>query len=124
MDTVARVNASFPKFTFEAVVSMRMLRFQEMSFHGDRGVLHLQAPFNPIAYREAELKLETGDETRIWRYPNLNQYVAQVENFGKAMRGEMEYPASLEFSRGTQRMIDMAFAAAGSGSGAAPIDHA
>jgi len=124
VDTIARVNASFQNFTFEAVVSMRMQPFQEMSFHGDRGVLHLVAPFNPLGYREAAVQLVTDAETRVWRFPEFNQYVAQVENFGAAMRGEMTYPAPLEFSRGTQRMIDMTFSAAGSASGNAPIDHA
>lgn len=124
VDTIARINASFPKFTFEAVVSMRMQEFQEMSFHGDRGVLHLAAPFNPLRYREASVQIGTDDETRVWRFPAFNQYVAQVENFGAAMRGEMVYPAPLEFSRGTQRMIDMAFAAAGATAGNTPIDYA
>lgn len=124
VDTVAHVNATFPEFSFEAVVSMRMHLFQEMSFHGDRGVLRVTAPFNPLSYGEAEVQLITIDETRIWRFAAINQYVVQVENFGKAMRGEMDYPTPLEFSRGTQRMIDMTFAAAGVGSGAAPVDHA
>ena len=123
VDTVARVNATFPGFTFEAVVSMRMHLFQEMAFHGDGGVLRVTAPFNPLSYGDAEVQLTTASETRLWRFA-VNQYVAQVENFGKAMRGEMDYPAPLEFSRGTQRMIDMTFAAAGAGSGATPVDYA
>ena len=124
VDATARVNASFPKFTFEAVVSMRMGLFQEMTFHGDRGVLRLVAPYNPLGYAEASVELITQNAAQVWRYPQVNQYVLQVETFGKAMRGEIDYPAPLEFSRGTQRMIDLAFAASGSGAGAAPIDYA
>lgn len=124
VDSIARVSASFPDFTFEAVVSMRMGLFQEMSFHGDLGVLRLAAPFNPLGYAEASVELITKNEARIWRFPQTNQYVLQVENFGKAMRGDIDYPAPLEFSRGTQRMIDMTFAETGTGTGAAPIDYA
>ena len=124
VDTTARVNADFPEFTFDAVVSMRMQAFQEMVFHGDQGRLHLLAPFNPIFYREAVLELVTDAETRTWRFPLVNQYVLQVENFGKAMLGEQDYPASLEFSRGTQRMIDLAFQAAGAPALRAPVDYA
>ncbi|MBT8460669.1 MAG: Gfo/Idh/MocA family oxidoreductase [Boseongicola sp.] len=124
VDATARVNASFPKFTLESVVSMRMGLFQEMSFHGDLGVLRLSAPYNPLGYAEASLELLTQNESQIWRYPQINQYVLQVENFGKAMRGEIDYPAPLEFSRGTQRMIDMTFAATGTGTSSAPIDYA
>ena len=124
VDTTSRVSASFANFSFEAVVSMRMHEFQEMSFHGDRGVLHLAAPFNPLKYAEAVVTMTTGAQTRSWRFPSVNQYVLQVENFGAAMRGEMTYPVSREFSRGTQRMIDLAFASAGVPGGNAPVDHA
>lgn len=124
VDTTARVSATFAKFTFEAVVSMRMQLFQEMTFHGDRGVLRVTAPFNPLSYGEAAVHLIAGEETQIWRFGQINQYVEQVENFGKAMRGDIAYPAPLEFSRGTQRMIDMTFAAGGAGAGASPIDYA
>ena len=49
----------------------------------------------------------------IERWPGVNHYVLQVENFGRAMRGEAAYPCPLEFSKGTQAMIDMVFEAAG-----------
>ncbi len=124
IDATARVNASFQEFTFEALVSMRMQGFQEMAFHGTRGLLHLAAPFNPLGYREAVLQLITDAETRSWRFPAVNQYVLQVESFGKSMRGETEFPVPLEFSRGTQRMIDLAFQSAGTPGGGAPIDYA
>lgn len=124
VDATARVNATFRDFSFEAVVSMRMGLFQEMSFHGDLGVLRLEAPYNPLGYAEGSVQLITKDKAQIWRYPQVNQYVLQVENFGKAMRGEIEYPASLEFSRGTQRMIEMTLAAKGIGTNAGPIDYA
>lgn len=112
VDTVARVDADFGGFTMNALVSMRMHLFQEMAFHGDQGVLRLTAPFNPGTYGEAIVHLVNGEGERIWRFTADNHYVHQVENFGRAMRGEIDYPAPLEFSRGTQAMIDMVFAAA------------
>jgi predicted dehydrogenase len=112
VDTVARVDADFGGFTMNALVSMRMHLFQEMAFHGDEGVLRLTAPFNPGSYGEAVVHLRNGEGERVWRFAAANHYVLQVENFGRAMRGEGVYPAPLEFSRGTQAMIDMVFAAA------------
>ena len=47
------------------------------------------------------------------RFPGVNQYVIQVQNFCNAVRNGAAYPCPLEFSRGTQRMIDMTFAAHG-----------
>lgn len=124
VDVISRVSAQFPDFSFECVVTMRMHLFQEMSFHGDRGVIRLAAPFNAQVFKEASIELMGGEDTRLIRYPDVNHYVHQVENFGAALRGEMDYPVPLEFSRGTQRMIDMAFAAAGRPGGNTRVDHA
>ncbi len=112
VDVWARVCADFPSFKYHAVTSMRMHPRQEMTFHGTQGVLRLTAPFNPGVFGQAELHLTRGMETEITRYPGVNHYVLQVENFGAAVRGESDYPCPLEFSRGTQRMIDAVFAAA------------
>jgi hypothetical protein len=46
------------------------------------------------------------------RWPSFNQYAAQVDAFGAAMRGT-PLPWTLEDAAGTQRVIDMAYAAAG-----------
>ena len=124
IDSISRITALFPDFSFESVVTMRMHPYQEMSFHGDRGLIRLAAPFNAQVFKEASIEWTRDEDTRLIRYPDVNQYVKQVENFGAALRGEMEYPVPLEFSRGTQRMIDMAFAAAGRPGGDAPVDYA
>ena len=112
LEVTARVSAQFPSFTYQGITSMRMALFQEMAFHGDAGVLRLTAPFNPGGYGEAAVELATaGDVVRIERFPRENHYVLQVENFCAALRGEIDYPCPLEFSRGTQAMIDMIWAA-------------
>ncbi len=113
VDTVARVDADFDGFGFFSVLSMRLQPFQEVTFHGESGVLRVHAPFNAGLFGEATVELRTAEGERFWRFTNAKHYVNQVENFGAAMRGEIDYPCPLEFSRGTQRMIDMAFAAAG-----------
>lgn len=41
-----------------------------------------------------------------------NHYVEQVEAFGRALHDDTLYPVPLEFSQGTQSMIDKVFAAA------------
>ena len=45
------------------------------------------------------------------RWPEVNHYVLQVENFGRSVRDGAAYPCPLEFSQGTQAMIDMVLAA-------------
>ncbi|MEL7214637.1 MAG: Gfo/Idh/MocA family oxidoreductase [Pseudomonadota bacterium] len=109
VDTFAHTTARFaPGFTYSGLVSMRMQVRQEMTFHGEGGSLRLKTPFNPRNLDQAELHLMTDAHSlRIERWTAVNQYVLQVEAFGRAARGEEAFACPLEFSRGTQAMIDM-----------------
>lgn len=112
VDTFATDVFDFGGFELHSMVSTRMERRQEMQFHGSRGMIRVNCPFNPIDFAAAELELIVGDEAmRVEHFPKVNQYVAQVERFGAAMRGEADWPWPLERSRGTQAMIDAALAA-------------
>ena len=116
VDVFAQFAANFPGFAYSAVVSMRMHPRQQITFHGDQGVLRLTCPFNANVFDTAELTLETDGHTiTTERWPAVNHYILQVENFGKAIRGEADYPCPLEFSRGTQVMMDMVFAKSAQG---------
>jgi len=113
VDVFAQVAATFPDFTYAATVSMRMFPRQEIIFHGEQGVLRLNCPFNAGVFGNAELTLENANRTVVTeRWPDVNQYVLQVENFCKTVQTGTVYPCTLEFSRGTQEMIDMVFATA------------
>lgn len=112
VDVFAHVAADFGDFTYGAVVSMRMQPRQEITFHGDTGIVKLTCPFNANLFDLAELVLETEAGRRtLERWPAANHYVLQVEAFGAAAKGA-DYACPLEFSRGTQRMMDMVFDAA------------
>ncbi len=112
VEVFAHVTGDFPSFRYSSVTSMRMFPRQEMVFHGEEAVMRLNVPFNAGVFGMAELTVERGGMivTRE-RWPAVNHYVLQVQNFGAAVRGEAAYPCPLEFSRGTQRMVDMALAA-------------
>ncbi|MGC1495925.1 MAG: Gfo/Idh/MocA family oxidoreductase [Sulfitobacter sp.] len=112
VDTFVQMSANFPEFTYSAMVSIRMFKRQELVFHGEKGVLHMTCPFNAGVHDQAELHLETQDHAlTIERFPGVNQYVLQVEAFSTAVRTGAPYACPLEFSRGTQDMIDMTWAA-------------
>ena len=113
VDVISRVAAQFQGFSYTCVVSMRMFPRQEITFHGDGGVLKLTAPYNPNVFNQAELHLHQPDfSERIERFPGVNHYVLQVENFCNTVRNGTDYPWSLEDAKGTQAVIDRAFAAA------------
>ncbi len=114
VDIFAQVAADFPTFSYSAMVSIRMFPRQEITFHGDKGVLRLTCPYNANVFDAAVLTLETDGQTvTTERWPGVNQYVLQVENFCQSVQSGAAYPCPLEFSRGTQKMIDMVFAAGG-----------
>jgi predicted dehydrogenase len=114
VDVFAAVSAQFPGFTYSAVVSTRMSARQEINFHGDTGLLRITCPFNADVHDMARLVLDDGSKTIMTeRFPGVNHYVLQVENFGRAIRKGSAYPCPLEFSKGTQEMMDMVFEAGG-----------
>ena len=110
----AEAMVQFDGFTLTSFTSMRMLRYQSVTFQGTTGVIEVPVPFNPMGYGDAEVRLmRKAGPVEVFRYPGVNQYVQQVEAFGAVVRGEAEYPCPLEFSRGTQTLMDMIWAAEG-----------
>ena len=110
VDVWSHVTARFPSFHFSGINSMRMAPRQYVAIQGDKGVITVKAPFNAGVFDQAELTLErAGMEAVTWRWPGVNHYVCQVENFNASVLDGAEYPCPLEFSRGTQAMIDAVF---------------
>ena len=110
VDVWASVTAQFPSFQFIGVTSMRMQPRQEMNFQGTEGLIRLTAPFNPQVFGQAEVHLyRDQNDLQTFSFPSENHYVKQLEAFCSSVKDGSEYPCSLEFSKGTQRMIDMVF---------------
>ncbi|SFR10503.1 Gfo/Idh/MocA family protein [Poseidonocella sedimentorum] len=113
VDVYAEICARFPSFRYHAINSMRMFPAQEMQFHGSEGLIKLTAPFNARVFGEARVELhKDGFETEITRFTADNHYEIQVEAFNTAALHGGDYACPLEFSKGTQAMIDAVFAAA------------
>ena len=117
IDTFAKVIGTMQgpmgRFTYAAMTSMRLFLRQEVVFQGDKGMLRLTAPFNANVYDIARLEWhQPGLVTQVERWPASNHYITQVEAFGHAAQTGAPYACPLEFSRGTQAMIDQVFAVA------------
>ncbi len=95
------------RFSFGAMTSTRLFPRQEVTFQGTEGRITLTAPFNAGVFAEAQVTLhrENASETR--RFPDINQYVVQVEAFIDHIREGAPYPWHLEDARAGQAMIDM-----------------
>ncbi|MDP9044296.1 MAG: Gfo/Idh/MocA family oxidoreductase [Pseudomonadota bacterium] len=112
VDVYASISAKFGEADCVGFTSIRMHPRQEVTFHGEEGVLRLPVPFNARVFGEARLELHRGLETITERWPAVNHYELQVAAFNRAVRGGAAYACPLEFSRGTQAMMDAAFASA------------
>ena len=110
VDVWALAAFDFPKFKFTSITSMRMAPRQEVTFQGTEGFIKLTAPFNPMVYDKAEIIQRMNDGTeKVFSYPGVSHYVNQIEAFSDAVLNSKTYPCSLEFSQGTQAMIDSIF---------------
>ena len=112
VDVYAALTARFGEVEYVNFTSIRMHPRQEITFHGDAGVLRLPVPYNARVFGEARLELHRGMETVTERWPGVNHYELQAAAFNRAVRDGVAYPCPLEFSRGTQVAIDAAFASA------------
>lgn len=113
IDATARAEISFPDFILDFYVSMRMAPRQQMVFHGEKGFISLNAPFNALAYDDPVVELRTADGgvTR-QRFPRADQYLHQIDAFNATVLDGAAYDCPLEFSRGNQVLIDMLYGAA------------
>ena len=110
VDVWALAAFDFPKFKFTSITSMRMAARQEVTFQGTKGFIKLTSPFNPLVYDKAEIILRMNDGTeKVFNYPGASHYVNQIEAFSDAVLKNKVFPCSLEFSQGTQSMIDSIF---------------
>lgn len=114
VDVYTQIGARFGEASYSAYVSTRMQPSQEMVFHGDKGLIRVTAPFNPRVFGEAVVELHQvahvgGGHVSQQRFPRDDHYVRQVEAFGQTVREGADYPCPLEFSRGTQELIDRVF---------------
>jgi len=116
-DRYANVHAEFPGFNMTFYVSTQMGNRQTMVFHGDKGFIELTAPFNSNLYEGDEVRVHNGahNETRVYRFTGLNQYIMEIEAFARAAAGKKQHVFTLEESVLNQRVIDAIYKAGKSG---------
>lgn len=108
-DRFARCVAEFAGFSMSFYCGTQMSRRQHMLFHGTKGWLSVDAPFNPGVYSAARIHHrsdETG-ETRTIAFDNVDQYQLMVEDFASTVLGVKPSLAfTLENSLANQRVIN------------------
>jgi predicted dehydrogenase len=115
IDSFAQVagimDGPYGRFTYNSMTSMRLYNRQTVTFQGDKGMIRLDGgPFNANVNDVAAVELHRdGNRVITDRFPTANQYVLQVEAFGRTVRDGVPYACPLEFVRGTQAMMDTVY---------------
>lgn len=97
-------------------VSTQMVPYQRVQIFGDKGRIEIVIPFNAPIDGAAKLVLDDGsqlgDASAVAEaVAPVDQYALEVEDFGRAIRGEAPPPISLEDSTANMAVIDAIFRA-------------
>lgn len=112
-DSLAVCNIEFPGFQLCFYCGTQMSRRQHMVFHGTKGWLSLEAPFNPGVYGAAKVSRRSDDSEKVEvvDFGPVDQYQMMVENFAAAvMDKDTAFAFTLESSRANQLIIDLILA--------------
>ena len=116
-DRFASAQVKFKTFDLNFYISTQMALRQSIVFHGDKGFIELNAPFNSNLYEGSEVRLHNADHSddKVFRFTGINQYQYEVEAFARAAAGRKQEIFSLEDSIANQRVIDAIYKAGQSG---------
>jgi predicted dehydrogenase len=113
-DIYASVKAEFEGFEMSFYVATQMAARQLMVFHGDKGFIEVETPFNSRVYGDDRVILHNANhaQSTVFRFGDARQYRLQAEAFARAVAGENARVFTLEESLNNQKMIDAIYRAA------------
>ena len=116
-DIYANVAMRFDGFDLTFYLGTQLAQRQLMVFHGDKGFIEVQTPFNAGLYDSDRVTLHNADHTQahVFNFPGIQQYQWQVDAFARHVEGEDQPIFTLEDSLANQRAIDAVYRAAESG---------
>lgn len=107
-DIYASIKAAFDGFEMSFYVSTQMAARQVMIFHGDKGFIEVETPFNSRVYGDDRVILHDADHgsSTVYRFGDVRQYRSQAEAFARRVAGEDVPVFTLEDSVKNQKVID------------------
>jgi len=92
--------------------STQLNPYQRMHFHGTKGRIEIEIPFNAPPDKPTQVFFDTGSGPQTETFAVCDQYTLEGEAFTAAVRGERPVPVSLETAKGNMQTIDAAFRSA------------
>lgn len=119
-DSYSSIKAEFDSFELSFYVSTQMALRQHMVFHGTKGFIEINAPFNSNIYEGSTVQLHNANhsDVKTYHFFNINQYTLQADAFAQAIKSKSKGKTtifSLEDSLKNQQMIDAVYASGKSG---------
>lgn len=111
-DRLSSVMLDFGDIHCQFVCSTQLNPYQRMHFHGTKGRIEVEIPFNAPPDRPTNVFYEDGSGLKTQTFDTCDQYEIEAEAFNAAVRGERPVPVSLEVAKGNMRTIDAAFQSA------------
>jgi predicted dehydrogenase len=120
VDRLGSVLMDFDGVQANFFYSTQIHPYQRMQFHGTRGRIEIEIPFNAPNDRPTRLLLSessgTGDEAERWiELPECDQYGVAAAMFADAILNGTPQPVPLEDARANIKVIDAIFRSARSG---------
>jgi len=94
------------------ICSTQLNPYQRMHFHGTKGRIEIEIPFNAPPDKPTQVFLDNGSGPVAQTFDICDQYTIEGEAFSAAVRGERPVPVSLETAKGNMQTIDAVFQAA------------
>jgi len=120
-DRLSSAILDFPKGQAVFTCSTQLNPYQRMHFHGTRGRVEIEIPFNAPPDRPTRITVQTGTEIRTETFPVCDQYALQGDAFAAAIREKKPVPVPLEDALSNMAVIEAVFRSAQTETWAAPL---
>jgi predicted dehydrogenase len=120
-DRLSSAILDFPKGQAVFTCSTQLNPYQRMHFHGTRGRVEIEIPFNAPPDRPTRIMVQTGTEIRTETFPVCDQYALQGDAFATAIRDKKPVPVPLEDALSNMAVIEAVFRSAQTETWAAPL---
>jgi predicted dehydrogenase len=120
-DRLSSAILDFPQGQAIFTCGTQLNPYQRMHFHGTRGRVEIEIPFNAPPDRPTRIMVQTGTEIRTETFPVCDQYALQGDAFALAVRENRPVPAPLEDALRNMAVIEALFRSAQTETWASPL---
>jgi predicted dehydrogenase len=108
-DRLSSALLDFGDIQCQFTCSTQINGYQRMHFHGTKGRIEIEIPFNAPPDAPTKVFLGNGFQLEELTFPICDQYTLEGESFSAAVRNDSEVPVPLEFALGNMQTIDAVF---------------